>query len=79
MQHVHNVESLHGQRHSLAPLRVTVVQPSLWERLKTKMDQALSQEPVAEAVFGAVTVLLATGIFVSLARALAHYTIVPWP
>ena len=79
MQHVHNIESLPGQRQSLAPLRVTVVQPSVWERINAKVEQALSQEPVAEAVFGAVTVLLAAGLFVSFARALAHYTIVPWP
>ena len=79
MQHVHNIEPLRGQRQSLAPLRVTVVQPSVWERITAKMDQALSQERVAEAVFGAVTVLLTTGLFVSFARALAHYTIVPWP
>ena len=79
MQHVHNVESLRGQRQSLAPLRVTVVQPSVWKRINAKVDQVLSQEPVAEAVFEAVTVLLAAGLFVSFARALTHYTIVPWP
>jgi hypothetical protein len=79
MQHVHNIEPLRGQRQALAPLRVTVVQPSVWERINAKVDQALSQERVAEAIFGAVTVLLAAGLFVSFARALAHYTIVPWP
>ncbi len=79
MQNVHNMESLGGQRQSLTPLRVTVVQPSAWERLKAKVDQALSQAPVAEAVFGAVTVVLAAGLFLSFARALAHYTIIPIP
>jgi len=79
MQHVHNVESLHGQRQSLAPLQVTVVQPSVWKRINTKVDRILSQESVAEAVFGTVTVLLAAGLFVSFARELAHYTIVPLP
>jgi hypothetical protein len=44
MQHVHNIEPLRGQRQSLAPLRITVVQPSVWERITAKMDQALSQE-----------------------------------
>jgi hypothetical protein len=80
MQHVHNViESLHRQRYAHTPPRVTIVQPSLWERLRTKMDQTLSQERVAAAVFGTVTVLLTVGLFVGLARALAHYTIIPLP
>ena len=79
MQHVHNIEPLRGQRQSLTPFRVTVVQPSVRERITAKVDQALSQERVAGAIFGAVTVLLATGLFVSFARALAHYAIVPWP
>ena len=78
MQHIHNVESL-GQKQSITPLRVTVVRPSVWGRIKAKVDQTLSQEPVAEAVFGAVTILLATGLFMSFARALEHYTIIPWP
>ena len=79
MQHVHNVESLRDQEQSLAPLRVTLVQPSVWKRINAKVDQLLSQESVALAVFGTVTVLLATGLFMSFARALAHYTIVPLP
>ncbi len=79
MQHVHNVESMRDQRESLAPLRVTLVQPSVWKRINAKVDQLLSQESVALAVFGTVTVLLASGLFMSFARALAHYTIVPLP
>ncbi len=79
MHSVHNVESLNGQKHSLVPLRVTVVQPSAWERLKAKVDRVLSQAAVAEAVFGAVTVVLTAGIVISLARAVAHYTIIPIP
>jgi hypothetical protein len=79
MQHVQNFESLGGRKQTVAPLRVTVVRPSIWEQVKTKVEQVLAMETKAEVIFGAVTILLALGLFVGLARALAHYTIVPWP
>jgi hypothetical protein len=34
---------------------------------------------VAEVIFGTATVFLVTVLFVSFARALAHYTIIPLP
>jgi hypothetical protein len=79
MQHVHSFESPHGQKQSVTPLRVTVVQPSVWTRMKTKIEQTLSPETMAEVIFGSATVLLTAGMFIALARALAHYTIVPLP
>lgn len=79
MQHVHSFESSHGQEQSVTPLRVTVVQPSVWRRLQMKVEQTLSSETSAEIIFGSATVLLTIGVFVALARAVAHYTIVPMP
>jgi hypothetical protein len=60
-------------------LRVTVIQPSLWKRMKAKVAQRLTAEMIAEFVLGAATVLLTTELFVTLARALEHYTIIPLP
>jgi hypothetical protein len=67
-----------------APLRqpslhISTVQPSLWEQVKARVTSKLTVETIAELVFGAITVLLTTGLFVGLARALAHYTIIPLP
>ena len=79
MQHVHSFESSHGQQQPLTPLRVTIVQPSVWQRLKMKVEQTLSSETSAEIIFGSATVLLTLGMFIALARAVAHYTIIPLP
>ena len=79
MQHVQNFESLGERKQAVAPLRVTVVQPSIWEQVKAKVEQVLTVETKAEVIFGTVTILLASGLCLGLARALAHYTIVPWP
>ena len=79
MQHVHKLEPLSQQTSPVAPLRITTVRLSVWERATARIEKTLSTEVVAEAVFGVATVLLAVGLFMSLARALAHYTIVPLP
>jgi len=79
MQHVQQLEPLLRQQAPVAPLRITTVQPSVWKRVTANVARALSVEKRAEIIFATVTVLLATGLFVSLARALANYTIIPWP
>jgi hypothetical protein len=79
MQHVHKLTPLGQQTSPVAPLRITTVRPSIWERATARIEKALSSEAAVEAVFGIVTVILVTGLFVGLARALAHYTIVPMP
>jgi hypothetical protein len=79
MQHVHKWEPLGQQTSPVAPLRITTVRPSVWERATARIEKTLSTEAAAEAVFGVATVLLTAVLFVSLARALAHYTIIPWP
>ena len=79
MQHVQNFSSLPGQKQAISPLRISVVQPASWERLKAKVDQVLSRDTVAEIVFGTVTTVLASGLLFSFVRALMQYTIIPAP
>lgn len=79
MQHIQKIEPLMGQKSPVAPLRVTTVRPSPWERMRAWAAKTLSAETRAEIAFGTATILLTGGLFVSLARALAHYTIIPWP
>jgi hypothetical protein len=79
MQNIHKLTPLGQQTSPVAPLRITTVRPSAWERATARIEKMLSTEAAAEAVFGVATVLLVAGLFVSLARALAHYTIVPMP
>jgi hypothetical protein len=79
MEHVQELRPLFGQKQPVAPLRVTTVQPSMWKRVTAKVEKTLSVEKSAEIIFGAATVLLTAGLFVSLARAVAHYTIIPVP
>ena len=79
MQHVQQLEPLLRQQPPVMPLRLTTVQPSLWRRVTAKVEKTLSVEKNVEIIFATVTFLLATGLFVSLARAVANYTIIPWP
>ncbi|MGE0682798.1 MAG: hypothetical protein AB7P69_18085 [Candidatus Binatia bacterium] len=79
MQHTHKLTPFGRQTSPVAPLRITTIRPSAWERATARIEKMLSTEATAEAVFGVATVLLAAGLFVSLARALAHYLIVPLP
>jgi hypothetical protein len=79
MQSIQQVQGPLNRNKGISPLHVLVVQPSLWERIKTKVQQSFSTETVAEITLGAVTMLLTTGLLVGLARALAHYTIIPAP
>jgi hypothetical protein len=79
MQHVQKIEPLMGPKSPVAPLRVTTVRPSLWERMRAWAEKTLTTEMRAEIVFATATILLAGGLFASLARALAHYTIIPLP
>ena len=79
MQSVQEFKTPLRHEQSVAPLRVTIVQPSLWKQMKAKVAQTLTTETIAEIVLRAATVLLTTGLFVSLARALEHYTIIPLP
>jgi hypothetical protein len=41
--------------------------------------QKIPTEDRAEVILGITTIVLVTGLFVSFARALAHYTIIPLP
>jgi hypothetical protein len=79
MQHVHKLTPIGQQTSPVTPLRITTVRPSAWERATARIAKTLSTEAAAEVVFGVATILLVAGLFVSLARALAHYTIVPMP
>jgi len=79
MQHVQQIEPLAGQRPSLAPLRVTTVQPSLRQRIQTRMKETGLAETMTEIVLATATFSLVGGLLFSLYRALEHYTIVPLP
>jgi hypothetical protein len=79
MQHVRKLEPLGQQTSPVAPLRILTIRPSAWERATERIGKTLSSEAAVEAVFGVATVLLVAGLFISLARALAHYTIIPLP
>lgn len=79
MQHAQKLEPLAGQRPTLAPLRVAVRGPSLWERGKTWAQRTLTAETVAEIVLGVFTLCLALWLCVSFSLALQNYTIVPLP
>jgi len=75
MQHIQRLDSLGRQSQPFTPLRLTTVRPSTWERLRARLEKTFT----ADVIFGTVTVLLASGLFISFARALAHYTIIPLP
>ena len=79
MQHVQQIEPLAGQRSPLAPLRVTTVQPSTWQRIQMRMTETGMAETITEAILAAATFSLVGGLLFSLYRALEHYTIIPLP
>jgi len=79
MQHIQSLESCFKPHQSIVPFQVTTVRPTLWRRIETKVERVLAEEKRAELIFGWVTALLTLGIFASLAHAVTHYQIVPWP
>ncbi|HJY83271.1 MAG TPA: hypothetical protein VKK81_19580 [Candidatus Binatia bacterium] len=79
MQHVQKLGPLTGQRPSVAPLRVTTVRPSVWERVRAWAERTLTSETVAEIVLATVTISLTGSLLFSLYRALENYTIIPLP
>ena len=79
MQQVQKMGPLTGPRPSVAPLRVTTMRPSLWERVRAWAERALTSETVAEIVLATVTVSLTESLLFSLYRALETYTIIPMP
>jgi hypothetical protein len=78
MQHARKLGPFADQQPSVAPLRVTTVRPSLREQMRA-WARKIPAEDRAEVILGITTVLLVSGLFVSFARALAHYTIIPLP
>ena len=79
MQHVQQIETLAGQRSPLTPLRVTTVQPSLRQRMQTRIKESGMAETVTEAILATSTFSLVGGLLFGLYRALEHYTIIPLP
>jgi len=79
MQQVRKLGPFTEQPPAVAPLRVTKVRPSVREQVRAWAQRTLTEETVAEVIFGTATVFLVTVLFVSFARALAHYTIIPLP
>lgn len=79
MQHVQKINPLAGQHAPLAPFRVTTVQPSLQQRIQTRMKETGIAETVSEAVLATFTFSLVGGMLFSLYRALESYTIIPLP
>jgi hypothetical protein len=79
MQHARKLGSFTGQQPSVAPLRVKTFRPSVRERVGAWVQRTLTAETTAEVIFGSATFFLVTALFVSFARALAHYTIIPLP
>ena len=79
MQHVQQIETLAGQRSPITPLRVTTVQPSLWQQIQTRMKESGMAETVTEAILATATFSLVGGLLFGLYRALEQYTIIPLP
>ncbi len=79
MQHVRKFEALVEQQPSVAPLRVTTVRPSVWERVRAWARRTLTEETVTEVALGTFTISLLVWLFVGLQHALENYTIIPWP
>src|SRR5262249_18217910 len=78
MQHARKLGQFAEHEPSVAPLRVTTVRPSLRERARA-WARKIPAEDRAEVILGITTILLVGELFVSFARALAHYTIIPLP
>jgi hypothetical protein len=79
MQHVQKINPLAGQHTPLAPLRVTTVQPSAWQRIQTQMKETGVAETVTEAILATATFSLVGGLLFGLYRALESYTVIPLP
>ena len=79
MQHVQRIDPLTGQHAPLAPLRVTMVQPSSWQRLQTQMKETGTAETITEVILATTTFSLVGGLLFALYRALELYTIIPLP
>ena len=79
MQHVQKINPLTGQSTPLAPLRVTTVQPSAWQRIQTQMKETGVAEAVTEVILATATFSLVGGLLFSVYRALESYTIIPLP
>lgn len=79
MQQARKLGPFTERQPSVAPLRVTMVRPSVRERVRAWAQKTLTEETVAEVIFDTATIFLVTVLFVSFARALAHYTIIPLP
>jgi len=79
MQYARKLGPFAEQQPSIAPLRVTTFRPSVWERMRAWARRTLTAETTADVILGSATIFLVTVLFVSFARALAHYTIIPLP
>ena len=79
MQHVQKMDPLPGHQLPVAPLSVTTIHPSPWERLSTRIKETGRGETITEIVLATVTFSLVGGLLFSLYRALEQYTIIPLP
>ena len=79
MQHIQSLEQCFKPHQPAAPFQPSTLRSTFWRRVETKVEKVLAKESTAELIFGAVTMLLLAGLFVSLARAITHYQIIPWP
>lgn len=79
MQHIQSLEPCFKSHQSVSLFERMTTWPSLWGWVETQVEETLKEEKKAELIFGVVTVLLTVGVLASLAHAMAHYQIVPWP
>lgn len=79
MQNVQKINPLAGQHAPFAPLRITTVQPSWWQRIRTRMKETGVTETVTEVILAVATFSLVGGLMFALYRALEVYTIIPLP
>ena len=55
MQHVYKMDPLTGHQLPVAPLSVTTIHPSPWERLSTRIKETGRGETITEIVLATVT------------------------
>lgn len=79
MQHVYKMDPLTGHHLPVAPLSVTTIHPSPWERLLTRIKDTGRGETITESVLATVPCSLVGGLLFSLYRALEQYTLIPLP
>ena len=79
MQTVQKINTLTEPQLPLAPLRVTTIHPSRWERLSTRMRETGMAETITEVILATLTFSLVGGLLFSFYRALENYTIIPLP